>query len=85
MSKKTNGLLVLGLAAGLAATSIGNIPSVQAKQNDDSSNVGIADKVGEYIKNESSGDSVAELTAGKVTKEDVKISLKENTKKKETI
>ncbi|MBO4591218.1 MAG: SH3 domain-containing protein, partial [Eubacterium sp.] len=83
MYKPTKRVLVVGLAAGLIASSVGFVPSAQAKgQNYDSSNVGIADKVGEYIQNGASSDPIADLTSGKVTKADVQAAFNEEAKKK---
>ena len=83
MYKPTKRVLVVGLAAGLIASSVGFTPSAQAKgQNYDSSNVGIADKVGEYIQNGASSDPIADLTSGKVTKADVQAAFNEEAKKK---
>ena len=77
MHKKNKGLYILGIAAALTASSFGTVPNVQAKQNSDSSSVGIADKVGEYVKEDTKEDAVSELTAGKVTKQDVEKEVKE--------
>ena len=83
MYKPSKRVLVYGLTAGLIASSIGVAPNVQAAQTYDSSNVGIADKVGDYIQNGTSADPVSDLTAGKVTKADIEASFKEAAKKKE--
>ncbi|MBR6403128.1 MAG: C40 family peptidase [Eubacterium sp.] len=84
MYKPSKRVMVVGLAAGLLASSVGVVPNVQAKgQNYDSSNVGIADKVGDYIQNGASADPIADLTSGKVTTADVQASFKAEAKKKE--
>lgn len=61
------GLLVAGMMVSLGGMNL----NAQAGQIYDSSNVGIADKVGEYIENTTSDDPIADLTAGAVTKNDV--------------
>ena len=83
MYKPSKRALVLSLTAGLIASSMGTVPSVQAAQTYDSSNVGITDKVGDYIQKGTSADPVSDLTAGKVTKADIEASFKEAAKKKD--
>jgi len=85
MYKPSKRVLVASLTAGLIVSSIGAVPNVQAGQTYDSSNVGIADKVGDYIQKGSSADPVSDLTAGKVTKADIEASFKEAAKKKEEV
>ena len=70
MHKKNKGLIILGVAAAITASSFGTVPNVQAEQKSNSSNIGITNKVVVYLKEETKDDAVSELTAGKVTKKD---------------
>ena len=79
MYKPTKRALVVSLTAGLVMAGIGANINAQAGQSYDSSNVGISNRVGEYIKNGKEEDPVAKLTNGLASKTDSTVT---NSKKK---
>ena len=82
MYKPTKRVLVYGLTAGLVLAGSGISFSSQAKQTFDSSNVGIATKVGEYIVANNGDDPVSKLTNGAVKSADVKAEYEAKAKEK---
>ena len=68
MYKPSKRVLAVCLVATMCASSFGAQKIVEAGQTYDSSNVGIANKVNEYLANGNSEDPVSDLTGGSVTK-----------------
>ena len=77
MYKPSKRVLATCLVAAMCASSFGVQKIVEAGQSYDSSNVGIANKVNEYLANGESEDPVADLTAGSVTTEQIKLEQAE--------
>ena len=73
MYKPTKRAWIVGLSAGLIIAGAGANINAQAGQSYDSSNVGISNRVGEYIKSGKESDPVAKLTNGLASVSDTAI------------
>ena len=76
MYKPTKRAWIVGLSAGLIIAGAGANINAQAGQSYDSSNVGISNRVGEYIKSGKESDPVAKLTNGLASVSDSVVSKK---------
>ncbi len=83
MYKPTKRAWVVGLTAGMIIAGAGANFSTQAGQSYDSSNVGISNRVGDYIKSGKDEDPVAKLTNGLASKSDVSTSKKKKVEEEE--